>query len=120
MGNIVLFHDGGGERANTVAPLPLVIDKLREEGYQFVYVPDLIGKKRADVMMPLSAEEKLEARADGFIFGIWHWFRSSIATIFIVGIVLVSGRALFSVILALIEKWRPDHMGMPNPTTAAT
>src|SRR5260370_27898928 len=70
MGNIVLFHDGGGERANTVAALPLVIDKLCEEGCQFVSLPDLIGKNRAVLMMTLSAEEKLEARADGFIFGI--------------------------------------------------
>ena len=120
MGNIILFHDGGGERANTVAALPLVIDKLREEGYQFVSVPDLIGKTRADVMMPLSAEEKLEARADGFIFGIWHWFRLSIATIFIVGIVMVSGRALIIGILALIEKLRPDHLVMPNPPPGVT
>src|SRR5258708_29344716 len=79
-----------------------------------------MGKERGDVMMPLSAEEKLEAGADGFIFGIWHWFRSSIATIFIVGIVLVSGRALFIGILALVEKWRPDHLVMPNPTPAVT
>jgi cellulose synthase/poly-beta-1,6-N-acetylglucosamine synthase-like glycosyltransferase len=100
--------------------LPQLIDKLREEGYQFVSVPDLIGKKRAEVMMPLSMEEKVEARADGFIFGIWHWFRLSIATVFIVGIVMVSGRALIIGILALIEKLRPDHLVIPNPTPAVT
>src|SRR5713101_2947993 len=114
-GNIVLFHDGGGERAHTVEALPQVIDILRQKGYQFVSVPDLIGKTRAQVMMPLSPEEKLEARADGFIFGIWHWFRLSIATIFIVGIVMVSGRALIIGILALIEKLRPDYAVMPTP-----
>jgi cellulose synthase/poly-beta-1,6-N-acetylglucosamine synthase-like glycosyltransferase/peptidoglycan/xylan/chitin deacetylase (PgdA/CDA1 family) len=114
-GNIVLFHDGGGERAHTVEALPEVIDILRQKGYQFVSVPDLIGKTRAQVMMPLSPEEKLEARADGFIFGIYHWLRLSIATIFIVGIVMVSGRALIIGILALIEKLRPDHAVMPSP-----
>jgi len=114
MGNIILFHDGGGERANTIVALPQIIDKLREDGYQFVSVPDLLGKKRADVMMPLSTQEKLEARADGFIFGIWHWFRLSIATIFIVGIVMVSARALIIGILALVEKLRPDHLVMPT------
>src|SRR5260370_9782803 len=69
-GNIVLFHDGGGERAHTVEALPQVIGILRQQGFHFVSVPDLIGKTRAQVMMPLSPEEKLEARADGFIFGI--------------------------------------------------
>src|SRR5260370_42439598 len=57
MGNIILFHDGGGERANTVAALPQVIDKLREEGYQFVSVPDLIGKTPTQVIMPLAPQQ---------------------------------------------------------------
>ena len=119
-GNIVLFHDGGGDRTQTVAALPKVIDALRTQGYQFVSVPDLIGKTRADVMMPLSATERLEARADGFIFGIYHWFRLSIGIIFIIGIVLVSGRALIIGVLALIEKLRPDHAVMPDPPPSVT
>ena len=114
-GNIVLFHDGGGERANTVIALPGIIDSLRAKGYQLVSVADLIGKTRAQVMMPLSSEERLEARADGFIFAIWHWFRMSIATIFIIGIVMVGGRAAIIGILALIEKMRPDPPPLANP-----
>jgi len=119
-GNIVLFHDGGGDRTQTVAALPQIIDKLRAQGYQFVSVPDLIGKTRAQVMIPLSRDEQFEARADGFIFGLYHWARVSIATIFILGIVLVSGRALIIGILALIEKMRPDHAVMPNPQPSVT
>ena len=108
-GNIILLHDGGGERSQTVAALPRIIDALRARGYQFVSIADLIGKTRAEVMLPLSPQEQLEARADGFIFTIFQWFRFGIATIFIVGIVLVSARALVIGILALIEKLRPDH-----------
>ncbi|MGC2285271.1 MAG: glycosyltransferase [Candidatus Acidiferrum sp.] len=119
-GNIILFHDGGGERAHTVAALPTVIDDLRGRGYQFVSVADLIGKTRAEVMLPLSQQERFEARADGFIFSIFQWFRFSMATIFIVGIVLVSGRALVIGVLALIEKLRPDHAVMPVPEPAVT
>jgi cellulose synthase/poly-beta-1,6-N-acetylglucosamine synthase-like glycosyltransferase/peptidoglycan/xylan/chitin deacetylase (PgdA/CDA1 family)/spore germination protein YaaH len=119
-GNIILFHDGGGDRTQTVAALPKIIDALRAQGYQFVSVSNLIGKTRAEVMMPLSSTERLEARADGFIFGIYHWFRLSIATIFILGIVLVSGRALIIGILALIEKLRPDHAVMPDPPPSVT
>ena len=119
-GNIILFHDGGGDRSQTIAALPQVIDNLRAQGYQFVSVSDLIGKTRAEVMMPLSSTERLEARADGFIFGIYHWFSWSIATIFILGIVLVSGRALIVGILALIEKLRPDRAAMPDPAPSVT
>ncbi|MFI5094072.1 MAG: glycosyltransferase [Candidatus Acidiferrum sp.] len=119
-GNIILFHDGGGERAHTVAALPIVIDDLRARGYQFVSIADLIGKTRAQVMIPLSAQERFEARADGFIFGIFQWLRFAMATIFIVGIVLVSARAVVIGILALIEKLRPDHDVMPVPEPAVT
>jgi peptidoglycan-N-acetylglucosamine deacetylase len=119
-GNIILFHDGGGDRSQTVAALPKVIDELRARGYQLVSVSDLIGKTRAEVMMPLTTEERLEARADGFIFWMYRWFRLGISTIFIAGIVLVSGRALIIGILALIEKMRPDNSIMPDPAPSVT
>jgi cellulose synthase/poly-beta-1,6-N-acetylglucosamine synthase-like glycosyltransferase/peptidoglycan/xylan/chitin deacetylase (PgdA/CDA1 family) len=119
-GNIMLLHDGGGNRGQTVAALPLFIDALRSKGYQFVSVPDLIGKTRAQVMLPLSSEEQFEARADGFIFGIYHWFWVSITSIFILGIILVSGRTLIIGLLALIEKLRPDHAVMPVPPPGVT
>jgi peptidoglycan/xylan/chitin deacetylase (PgdA/CDA1 family) len=34
-GAIILLHDGGGFRANTVAVLPVLIDTLRAQGYRF-------------------------------------------------------------------------------------
>jgi cellulose synthase/poly-beta-1,6-N-acetylglucosamine synthase-like glycosyltransferase/peptidoglycan/xylan/chitin deacetylase (PgdA/CDA1 family) len=119
-GNIILLHDGGGEREQTVAALPQIIDALRAKGYQFVPVSDLIGKTRAQVMLPLSAEEQLEARADGFIFSIYQYLRFFIGIIFILGIFLVSGRAVVIGLLALIEKLRPDHAVMPDPPPSVT
>jgi cellulose synthase/poly-beta-1,6-N-acetylglucosamine synthase-like glycosyltransferase/peptidoglycan/xylan/chitin deacetylase (PgdA/CDA1 family) len=111
-GNIILMHDGGGNRANTVAALPQVIDGLRAKGYEFVSVADLLGQTRAQVMQPLTQNEWILVRADAFIFEVFHWLRSGIAFIFMAGILLVSGRALIVGLLALIEKLRPapaDH-----------
>jgi len=119
-GNIVLLHDGGGERAQTVAALPLIIDKLRANGYELVSVSDLLGKTRADVMMPLTFRERLSAHADGLIFAIFQWSRFAIATVFILGIILVSGRALIIGILAILEKLRPDHTKLSDPPPAFT
>jgi cellulose synthase/poly-beta-1,6-N-acetylglucosamine synthase-like glycosyltransferase/peptidoglycan/xylan/chitin deacetylase (PgdA/CDA1 family)/spore germination protein YaaH len=119
-GNIILLHDGGGDRTQTLAALPQMIDQLREKGYEFVSVSDLIAKTRAEVMVPLSTRERLAAQADGLIFGIFQWLRFAIATVFIVGIVLVSGRALIIGILAIIEKLRPDHVSMPEPPPGVT
>src|SRR5258707_9214703 len=114
------LYDGGGDRTQTVAALPQIIDVLREKGYQLVSVSDLIGKTRAEVMPTLSPEERFEACADGFIFTLFQWFRFFIAAIFFLGIVLVSGRAAIIGLLALIEKLRPDHAVMPEPPPSVT
>src|SRR6202035_3976173 len=119
-GNIILFHDGGGDRTQTIAALPQLIDRLRAQGYQFVSVPDLLHKTRASMMLPLSPQERFEARADGFIFSMYRWFRVGFATIFIVGICLVSGRAIVIGVLALIEKLRPDHAVISDPPPDVT
>ena len=41
-GAIVLMHDGGGDRSETVAAVKMLIPKLRKRGYQFVTVPRLL------------------------------------------------------------------------------
>ncbi len=113
-GNIVLLHDGGGDRSQTVAALPQIIDGLRAQGYEMVAVTDLLKKSRDDVMPQLDPREQLEARADGFIFALYHWLRVAMASIFVVGILLVSGRALVIGFLALFEKLRADAPPMPD------
>lgn len=40
-GSIVVMHDGGGDRSNTVAALPALIDRLRAAGYEFVSIEGL-------------------------------------------------------------------------------
>ena len=105
-GHIILMHDGGGDRAQTVAALPRIIDRLRADGYEFTTVSGMLSQTRAQVMPPLSRDEWVSARTDAVIFEIFHWARRGIAFIFVAGIFLVSGRALIIGILALIEKVR--------------
>jgi peptidoglycan/xylan/chitin deacetylase (PgdA/CDA1 family) len=42
-GSIVLMHDGGGPRGQTVAALPRAIQTLKARGYRFVTVAELTG-----------------------------------------------------------------------------
>jgi cellulose synthase/poly-beta-1,6-N-acetylglucosamine synthase-like glycosyltransferase/peptidoglycan/xylan/chitin deacetylase (PgdA/CDA1 family) len=113
-GNIILMHDGGGDRSHTIAALPQIIDGLRAKGYEFVSVGSLLGQTRAQVMPPLSHQEWLLARADAFAFEAFRWFRFGIAFIFMTGILLVSGRALVIGLLALAEKLRPSPVDHPE------
>lgn len=47
-GGIALMHDGGGNRGSTVAALPRIIDTLRERGYRFVTVPQLLALRHVE------------------------------------------------------------------------
>jgi peptidoglycan-N-acetylglucosamine deacetylase len=44
-GAIILQHDGGGDRSETLAALPDEITTLKREGYHFVTVTQLLGQK---------------------------------------------------------------------------
>ena len=41
-GSIVLMHDGGGNRERTVKALPAIVSGLKQQGYRFVTVPELL------------------------------------------------------------------------------
>jgi peptidoglycan-N-acetylglucosamine deacetylase len=41
-GGIVLMHDGGGDRSQTIKALPEIINKFRKQGYEFVTIPELL------------------------------------------------------------------------------
>lgn len=43
-GEIVLMHDGGGDRSQTVAALRQALPKLKEQGYTFITVGDLLNR----------------------------------------------------------------------------
>jgi peptidoglycan/xylan/chitin deacetylase (PgdA/CDA1 family) len=41
-GSIVLMHDGGGDRSETIAALSRIVSRLRRAGYRFASVPQLL------------------------------------------------------------------------------
>ncbi|PIK27642.1 polysaccharide deacetylase family protein [Bacillus pumilus] len=46
-GDIILLHDGGGNRKQTVEALKQVIPELKDKGYEFVKVSELLHHDRA-------------------------------------------------------------------------
>jgi peptidoglycan/xylan/chitin deacetylase (PgdA/CDA1 family) len=42
-GALILMHDGGGDRSNTVAALPRIITRLRQRGFHLVTVSQLVA-----------------------------------------------------------------------------
>jgi peptidoglycan-N-acetylglucosamine deacetylase len=52
-GAILLMHDGGGNRSQTVAALPQIITQLRSRGYRLVTVPELLINDPPPAGLPL-------------------------------------------------------------------
>jgi cellulose synthase/poly-beta-1,6-N-acetylglucosamine synthase-like glycosyltransferase/peptidoglycan/xylan/chitin deacetylase (PgdA/CDA1 family)/spore germination protein YaaH len=105
-GSIILLHDGGGDRSATVMALPVLIDALRAHGYKIVPVSELMGKTRAEVMPPLSKDQRWEARVDSIAFFVWAFFNHFVIAVFFVGDILMSARLIIIGVFAVIDRFR--------------
>jgi cellulose synthase/poly-beta-1,6-N-acetylglucosamine synthase-like glycosyltransferase/spore germination protein YaaH/peptidoglycan/xylan/chitin deacetylase (PgdA/CDA1 family) len=110
-GNIILMHDGGGDRARTVLALPLIIDGARARGFQFVPVYQLMGKTKADVMPPLPTNEFWSARLNWIGFWLFSATMTGITLIFFLGDILMTGRLISIGVLALYDRARSHVYG---------
>jgi cellulose synthase/poly-beta-1,6-N-acetylglucosamine synthase-like glycosyltransferase/peptidoglycan/xylan/chitin deacetylase (PgdA/CDA1 family)/spore germination protein YaaH len=105
-GSIILLHDGGGNRANTVKALPMIIEGLRDRGYQIVSVHELLGKPYADVMVPISRGDRIWVDIDSVGFLIFGFVSGFIVFTFFVGDVLMSGRLVLVGAAAIFDRLR--------------
>ncbi len=64
-GDIILMHDGGGNRDEDVEALPKIIDKLHDAGYTFVTVSDLM---KSDSSIPADIADGTETMPDGTVW----------------------------------------------------
>jgi peptidoglycan-N-acetylglucosamine deacetylase len=113
-GNIILLHDSGGDRSQTVALLPTLIDTMRAKGYSFVPVSELGGFKRSDVMPRLPFTMSLYA--DRAVFLTLNYIAQFLYYCFLGAIVLGVARLA---ILAGLALWnRAKGAGTPLPGNA--
>lgn len=75
-GAVVLFHDGGGNRSQTVAALPQIIDTLRTEGYRFTTVSGALGLPPTAGVEPVRTADRLH----GIAFLVVLWLSGVIAS----------------------------------------
>jgi cellulose synthase/poly-beta-1,6-N-acetylglucosamine synthase-like glycosyltransferase/spore germination protein YaaH/peptidoglycan/xylan/chitin deacetylase (PgdA/CDA1 family) len=117
-GNIVLMHDGGGNRERTVLALPLIIEGARARGFEFVSLHQLMGKTKADVMPPLAADEIWAARLNSISWGLFTATMSCIVLIFFLGDILMTGRLLSVGVLAIYDRLYSHVHGTPAEIAA--
>jgi cellulose synthase/poly-beta-1,6-N-acetylglucosamine synthase-like glycosyltransferase/spore germination protein YaaH/peptidoglycan/xylan/chitin deacetylase (PgdA/CDA1 family) len=110
-GNIILMHDGGGNRERTVLALPMIIEGARARGFTFVPVYQLIGKTKAEVMPPLSASDYWSAELNAISFGLFGGTMTAITLIFFLGDILMTGRLISVGVLAIYDRLRAPVYG---------
>ncbi|MDP9085682.1 MAG: glycosyltransferase [Pseudomonadota bacterium] len=112
-GNIVLLHDSGGDRTQTIAALPEIIDRLRAAGYRFVPVSTLAGLNRNQAMPLLSPGDRVAASIDLAVFESLGFAVKALAFLFAAAITLGILRALALSGLALVGARREQLTVFP-------
>ncbi|MEO7083206.1 MAG: glycosyltransferase [Gemmatimonadaceae bacterium] len=116
--NVILLHDGGGNRSNTVRALGPLIDSLRARGDTFVLVSTLAGLTRDEAMPPLAAvgtARRLLTLVGFQVLGLTEWL---MFWFFTIAVILGIARLLLIGTLAVIQRIK-RHQDRDVPTTFA-
>lgn len=108
--NIVLLHDSGGDRSETVAALPGLIDALRAQGYTIVPVSRLAGLSRTQVNPRINGSDLLAVRFDVGVFLLLAGLDAVLKYLFFTAIFIGTARAILLATLAVrsnLERNRP-------------
>ena len=100
--NIILLHDGGGDRSQTVAALPAIISGLQRAGYQIVPVSELAGLRHDQVMPVLDGVDLAEVRADVWAFTAMGFSILAVNWTFFFAIAMGVLRSITMSVLALL------------------
>lgn len=103
-GNIILLHDSGGDRSNTVKALPKIIESLQSKGYTFVTVGHLFGKNRNEIMPPIQTNENPFIGYDKAVFTTLTNLNFVISGLFYLAIGIGIFRFIFLIIFSAKQK----------------
>jgi cellulose synthase/poly-beta-1,6-N-acetylglucosamine synthase-like glycosyltransferase/peptidoglycan/xylan/chitin deacetylase (PgdA/CDA1 family) len=102
-GGVIMFHDGGGDRRQTVAALARIIPRLRAEGYSLVPLRDMLGLTRAEAEP--AAQSLQRARGTMFLWAVKlaFWMASALGWIILAVGILIAARVLIVASLAGVQ-----------------
>ncbi|GHH99683.1 glycosyltransferase [Neobacillus kokaensis] len=108
-GDIILLHDGGGDRQATVEALPEIIEVLQNKGYKFVTINDLMGQSKSKIMPPVTkAENPIMQSYKVMLFNLAN-FKEVISFLLYSAMFILALRILILGILAFIHKKHVSH-----------
>lgn len=102
-GVVILLHDGGGDRGQTVEALPQIIDWYRSHGYRFQTVGEVMGLAPVQVMPPVLGWEKEWAGLATGVFSGWRILNEILHWLILLLIAAIFGRLALVVTAALVQ-----------------
>jgi cellulose synthase/poly-beta-1,6-N-acetylglucosamine synthase-like glycosyltransferase/peptidoglycan/xylan/chitin deacetylase (PgdA/CDA1 family) len=103
IGGIVLMHDAGGNRAETVAALPRLIHALRRRGFTFATVSQLAGIPVAQAELPASAAQRLRGAIFDAMLALAGFVTNWLTRVVLLVTVLVGLRMFVGLVLARVQ-----------------
>ena len=94
-GQIVVLHDGGGDRSHTIAAIKKFVPELRKRGYEFVSLDKLLGVERADLQLAVPPSEAVLSASDAYKAYLRDWGWTALSALFLVCTVLSIFRIVF-------------------------
>ena len=118
-GAVIMLHDGGGDRSQTVAATERIIDVLSARGDRFVTVSRMAGLTHAQIDRPISGGSRAQGVALLWIYGLSRVVADLVRWVVVPVLVLMLGRALVAVVLARRQARRrlPTDMADLPPVT---
>jgi peptidoglycan-N-acetylglucosamine deacetylase len=108
-GSIILLHDGGGNRAQTVEALPRILDWLHRRGDTVVSLSTLLGTTRDALMPPMQpGGRSLTRLISSTGFRVYHAIEEFLWAFMIVATALIVMRTLVVVWLAYRFRRQPQ------------
>lgn len=104
-GNIILLHDGGGDRRQTVAALGPIIDSLRARGYAITTVTALAGVSTDSAMAPLPPRSTAGRFISLTSFSMIGWTELTLHWVFLLAMILGTARLAVILLLALRQRF---------------
>ena len=104
LGSIILLHDAGGNREQTVKVLPRIIKYFKDKGDTFTTVADLVHETRAQ-LMPVVPKDRsyYYIQFSYYMAEFGYWGGHTLFYVFITCIVLSIGRILLLAFFAIKE-----------------
>jgi len=102
--NIILLHDGGGDRSQTVLATGMIIRYFQARGYTFTTVADLLGKKRDDLMPFTDSKNYYQLKVNYFWAELVYYASHFFFSLFLVFMSISALRLIILAILSFLQR----------------